>query len=256
MERQFSSRSEGGGDWDHNEVDWAGSWNNTTKLHKKKGDSYLASDVVIRVQWQAGKREVGASLPACKDDEFAPLSIRNFEFRILLAPINLKQTTQRTDRSNHQINSTEWGRTVGRGMWQRWEFKGPQVPRNCLKTLLSCMTSFAPFNKSLWFACFTCLANFGFGNKLVKAVKYAAQESGGKEEDGFQTNFTVNAKWLLPYNLVDFQTLKQCDIPLNHGIWMKSLKTQQFYISFYNWLRLSSAGFCYLWKIYLAFSLV
>lgn len=50
----------------------------------------MASDVVIRVQRQAGKREAGASLPACKDDEFVPLSIRNFEFRILLAPINLK----------------------------------------------------------------------------------------------------------------------------------------------------------------------
>lgn len=56
------------------------------------------------------------------------------------------------------------------------------------------MTSIALSNKSLRFACFTSLANFVFGNKLVEAVKYAVQESGGKEGDDLQTYFTVNAK--------------------------------------------------------------
>lgn len=82
-------------------------------------------------------------------------------------------------------------------MGQRWKFKGLHVPRNCLETLPFCMTSIAFSNKSLRFACFTSLANFVFGNKLVEAVNYAefaVQESGGKEGDDFQTYFTVNAK--------------------------------------------------------------
>lgn len=59
---------------------WIGPDLERTQLNftRRKDSSYLASGVVIRVQKQAGKRKVGASLPACKADEFSPLNIGKF----------------------------------------------------------------------------------------------------------------------------------------------------------------------------------